>query len=148
MVKFEYQDIRIEALTQMKRYDYRDANNVGKTRFDRNVVVVVQFWDFVIYDCLNDLALIKSTMDYFMHAFWKRSSKQGTKIALMTSLEHEDPIQKLMFTAKQKNNVYSLEVSLTVKGQQSACIYLSGQEVLMIDIALSKAIALLTPQTV
>ncbi len=147
MVKFEYRGISIEAVIKMKRYDYKDANNIGKTRYDRNVFVMVNFWNFVICNDLYELAMVKSTLNYFMQAYWKRSSKQGTKIELSTSLERDDPMQKLKFIAKQKNNIYSLEVSLTEIDQPFKCIYLSGQEVIMLDIAISKAITLLTPQT-
>lgn len=146
MVKFDYRGVRIEATVEMKRSDYKDANNVGSTRYDRNVFVVVQFWNFVICNDLYELAMVKSTLNYFKQAYWKRSTKQGAKIELATSLEHNDTVQKLKFIAKQKNNIYSLEVSLTGNGQQLESIYLSGQEVIMLDIAISKAISLLTPE--
>lgn len=147
MVKFDYYGISIEATVEMKRHDYKDANNVGRTRFDRNVFVIVQFWNFVITNDLYELALVKSSLNYFMQAYWKRGSKLGNKIELATSLEHNDTMQKLSFIAKQKNNKYSLEVSLTENSQQCECIYLSGQEVILLDVAFSKAIALLMPQT-
>lgn len=148
MVKFEYRVIRIEATTEMKRINYKDANNVGRTRFDRNVHVIARFWNFVICNDLYEMAMVKSTLNYFMQAYWKRGSKQGTKIELATSLDHNDGSQKLNFAARQKNNIYSLEVSLMENAQPLAAIYLSGQEVIMLDIAISKAIALLMPQTV
>ena len=145
MVKFYYRDIKVEAIVKMTRYDYRDANNVGRTRFDRNVYVTVAFWDFVIENNLDELALIKSTLNYYMQCYWKRSSKQGQKIDLATTLEHNDKMQKLNLIARQKNNKHSLEVSLTENNQQINCVYFSGQEVIMIEIAISKVIALLMP---
>jgi len=148
MIKLDYRGIRIEATAEMKRSDYRDSNNVGRTRFDRNVHVMVHFWNFVICNDLYELALIKSTLNYFMQAYWKRSSKQGTKIELATSLEHNDTMQKLNFTARQRNNIYSLEVSLMENDQPLEDIYLSGQEVILLDVAIAKAITLLMPQTV
>ena len=148
MVKFEYRGIRIEATVEMKRPDYKDSNNVGRTRFERNVHVMVHFWNFVICNDLHELAVIKSTLNYFMQAYWKRASKTGMKIDLATNIEHNDKMQKLNFAAKQKNNKYNLEITLTDNGQQTECIYLGGQEVIMTDIAISKAISLLMPQTV
>jgi len=149
MFKFEYKKIRIEATVEMKRYDFKDNFGVARA-YDRNVIVRVHFWDFVICNDLYELAKVKSTLSYFMQAFWKRSTKQGTKIELDTSLEHveEYNLQMLSLIAKQKNNIYSLEVSLTRNGHQLEPIYLSGQEVIMLDIAISKAISILTPEAV
>jgi hypothetical protein len=56
--------------------------------------------------------------------------------------------QSLNLIAKQRNNINSLEVSLTENGNRFGCVYLSAQEVIMLDIAIAKAITLLTPQTV
>lgn len=147
MIEFDYKGIRISATAEISRLDFKDANNVNRTRFNRNVKVRVSFWSFDIDDDLYELAVVKSTLNYFMQSFWKRSSKMGTKIELATSLEHQFPEQKLSLIARQKNNKHSLEVSLTENGQQCECIYLSGQEAILIDIAISKAIALLMPQT-
>ena len=147
MVKFYYRDIKVEAIVKMTRDDYRDANNVGRTRFYRNVKVRVSFWNFCIDDDLCELAMVKSSLSYYMQAFWKRSSKQGSKIELATALEHQFPKQTLGLTARQKNNKHSLEVNLVENGLQSECMYLTAQEVILLDVAISKAIALLTPQT-
>jgi hypothetical protein len=150
MVNFEFKDIRVEVTVNMERHDYKDTTGHYRSHYRREAVVNVNFWDFVICNNLYELALVKSTLNYFMQAYWKRSSKQGTKIELSTSLEHGDflTLQILNLIAKQKNNVYSLEVSLTNNGQLLAPIYLSAQEVIMLDIAISKAINFLTPQTV
>jgi hypothetical protein len=147
MIEFDYREIRISATSEMNRYDYKDFNNIGRTRFDRNVSVMVSFWNFVIYDDLYELALLKSSMSYFMQAYWKRRTKEGSKIELDTSLEHQFSKQTLSLIARQKNNQHSLEVSLVENGFQSKCMRLNGQEVIMLDIAISKVIAVLTPQT-
>lgn len=146
MIEFEYRDIRVDAVVKMMRSDYKDANNVGRTRFDRNIIVVVQFWDFAIFGDLYQLATVKSTLAYFMQCYWKRHSQQGKKIDLSTSLCGGDPPQVLNFVAKQKNNIYYLEISITQDGQPLASMYLNGQEVMLVDIAISKAIAVLTPR--
>lgn len=147
MVKFSYRDIIIEAVAKMQRYDYKDANNIGRTRFDRNVCVKTRFWNFEICDDLYELAFVKSSLNYFMQAFWKRSSKQGSKIELATSLEHQATRQTLYFTARQKNNQQSLEISLHDHSCPSELIYLTTQEIIMLDTAISKAISLLVPET-
>jgi hypothetical protein len=148
MVVFEYADFRIEAIAEMKRYDYKDANNIGRTRFDRTVSVTFQFDSFVIDNDFYELAMVKSTLNYFMQAYWKRRSKQEPRIVLATSLDHNYGAQKLNFTAKQKNDIPYLEFSLINGGLFSTSMYLSGQEVIMLDIAISKAISLMTPETV
>lgn len=150
MVKFEFKGIKIEATVEMEQYDFRDNRGNYKTHFNRKAGVMIRFWDFVIYNDLYELAMVKSTLNYFMQAYWKRSTKQGTKIELATSLEHKDDgsRQSLNLIAKQRNNINSLEVSLTENGNRFGCVYLSAQEVIMLDIAIAKAITLLTPQTV
>jgi len=150
MIQFEFKGIKFEATVEMERYDFRDNGGHYKTRFNRKASVMIHFWDFVIDNNLYELAMVKSTLNYFMQAYWKRSTKQGTKIELATSLEHkdDDSLQSLSLIAKQKNQIHSLEISLTENGNRSACIYLSAQEVIMLDIAIGKAIALLTPQMV
>ena len=147
MIEFDYKGVRISATAEMCRHDFRDANNIGRTRFNRNVKVRVSFWSFDIYDDLYELSMVKSTLTYFMQAFWKRSSKLGAKIELATSLEHQFPKQTLSFIARQKNNNHSLEITLTENAQQIDCVYFSGQEVIMLDVGISKVIALLMPQT-
>ena len=148
MVEFEFKGIKIEATVEMERYDFRDNSGHYKTRFNRKTDVMVRFWNFAIYDDLYELAMVKSTLNYFIQAFWKRSTKQGTKIELATSLEHNDCASQrsLNLIAKQKNHIHSLEISLTENGSLSAGVYLSAQEVIMLDIAIGKAINLLTPQ--
>lgn len=148
MINFDYRGVRISATAEMSRHDFKDANNIGRTRFNRNVKVRVSFWNFCIDDDLCELAMVKSSLSYYMQAFWKRTSKQGARIELATSLSHNDTMQKLNLVARQKNNKHSLEISLTENGQQIDCVYFSGQEVLMIEVAIAKAISLLIPDVV
>lgn len=150
MISFEFKGISIECTVEMEQYDYRDSNNIARTRFDRNVSVGVHFWDFAIYNDMFELAAVKSTLNFFLQAYWKRSSKQGIKIDLATALEHNHngTLQELNLIAKQKSGIYSLEVSLTENGHRLWCIYLSAREAMMLDIVVAKVIALLTPQTV
>jgi len=150
MVDFEFKGIRVNATGELERYDYKDAGNRGQTRFNRNMVVTVGFWDFVIVNDLYELAMVKSTLSYFMQAYWKRSSKTGSKIELATVLFHDDEFnpQALNMIARQKNGIQSLEISVADNGMPAGEVYLSAQEVIMLDIAIGKAINLLSPETV
>ena len=150
MVEFEFKGIRVEATVEMKRYDYKDANNRGQTRFNRNMVVKAGFWDFVIVNDLYELAVVKSTLNYFMQSYWKRSSKAGSKIELATALFHDDDFnpQSLNMIARQKNGIQSLEVSVAENGSPAGEVYLIGREVIMLDIAIGKVISLLAPDTI
>jgi hypothetical protein len=143
MFEFDFNDIRIEAMVNIQQQLFTMGS---RSHVTRETTVTVRFWNFVITDNLYELAMIKSTMNYFMQAYWKRSTKQGAKIELATSIGHNYGAQKLNFTARQKNRIHSLEVSLIDGGLPSASMYLSGQDVIMLDIAISKAIALLMPE--
>lgn len=154
MINFEFKGIRIGATTDLRQIDYRDARHNPKTRFEKSVEIFVQFWDFTIFnDNLYDLAFIKSTLQYFMQSYWKRSNKAGGKIVLSKALHQDHPFsgqQSLMFVARQKNNLHYLHVCLQTAGSDTILkeVYLDGQEVLMLEIALNKVINLLSPMPI
>lgn len=148
MIRFNYRGIMVEATAKLQRIDYCDANGIRRTRFERNVYVNASFWNFEIDNDLYEFSFIKSSLNYFMQAYWKRSSKQGRKIELSTFLEHPATGQELHFTARQKGNRQSLEISLYDCLCLHEQIYLSSQEVIMLDIVISKAISLLSPDTI
>ena len=147
MIDFNFKGISVSATVEMERYDYRDNGGHYKTRFNRNTLVRANFWGFVIDNDLYELAMVKSSLNYFMQAYWKRTSKAGSKIELVTMLKRYNGgnQQALYLVARQKDGIHSLEISLVEKGAPSGKIYLNGQEVIMLDIAISKAINLLTP---
>ena len=147
MIEFNFKGISVSATVEMERYDYRDNGGHYKTRFNRNTLVKANFWGFVIDNDLYELAMVKSTLNYFMQAYWKRTSKAGSKIELVTMLKRYNGgnQQALYLVARQKDGIHSLEISLVEKGAPSGKIYLNGQEVIMLDIAIGKAINLLTP---
>ena len=147
MIEFNFKGISISATVEMERYDYRDNGGHYKTRFNRNTLVKANFWGFVIDNDLYELAMVKSSLNYFMQAYWKRSSKAGSKIELVTMLKRYNGgnQQALYLVARQKDGIHSLEISLVEKGAPVGKIYLNGQEVIMLDIAIGKAINLLTP---
>ena len=147
MIEFNFKGISVSATVEMERYDYRDNGGHYKTRFNRNTLVKANFWGFVIDNDLYELAMVKSSLNYFMQAYWKRTSKAGSKIELVTMLKRNNGgnPQALYLVARQKDCIHSLEISLVEKGAPTGKIYLNGQEVIMLDIAIGKAINLLTP---
>ena len=150
MVDFEFKGICVNATAEISWRELKDSGGHHVNRFDRNTNVKVSFWDFVIFNDLFELAMVKSTLSYFMQAYWKRSSKAGSKIELATVLFHDDDFnpQALNMIARQKNGIQSLEVSVADNGMPAGEVYLSAQEVIMLDIAIGKAINLLSPETV
>lgn len=150
MIDFNLHGIRVSAQALVTHREFRDKGGHYLNRFDRNINVCVQFWDFVIGNDLSELAMVKSTLNYFMQAYWKRSSKAGSRIELATTLFHDDDFsaQSLNMIARQKNGIQSLEVSLADNGRNIGTAYLSAREVIMLDIAIGKAISLLAPETV
>lgn len=148
MIEFEFDGIRIEIRAETERYDYKDANNRGRTRFERQVKILVRFWEFHVLGNLQELSLIKSSLTYFMQGYWKRSGKDGNRIDLATTLNRKYPNgakQVLYFLARQKNKSNYLHICLERNDVNINEVYLDGQEVLMLDIAIGKAIHLLTP---
>ncbi|HIJ97030.1 MAG TPA: hypothetical protein HPP94_15100 [Desulfuromonadales bacterium] len=150
MIDFKLHGIRVSAQALVTHREFRDKGGHYLNRFDRNVNVCVQFWDFVIGNDLSELAMVKSTLNYFMQAYWKRSSKAGSKIELAMALFHDDDFnpQALNMIARQKNGIQSLEISVADNGMPVGEVYLSAREVIMLDIAIGKAISLLAPETV
>ncbi|MEI6702901.1 MAG: hypothetical protein WCL71_05115 [Deltaproteobacteria bacterium] len=149
MIDFDFKGIRVEATADNQQVDYMDAGNRHRTRFERDVRVFVHFWDFVIWNGnLQELAFVKSCLQYFMQGYWKRATKEGSKIDLAKFLHKEDTREgrlSLYFVARQKDKKHYLQICLQRAGKTVNEIYIDGQEVIMLDIALAKAINLLTP---
>ena len=150
MIDFEFKGICVNATAEISWRELKDSGGPHVNRFDRTTRVKVSFWDFVIFNDLFELAMVKSTLSYFMQAYWKRSSKAGSKIELATAFFHDDDFnsQALNMIARQKNGIQSLEISVADNGMPAGEVYLSAQEVIMLDIAIGKAINLLSPETV
>lgn len=149
MVRFDFKGISISSSFYMDERIYKDAGGHKRTRFDREVSLYVSFWDFDLQDGnLYELAFIRSILHYFMQAFWKRSSNEGSRIELAKVLSRKDyrgNQEALCFVARQKDKRNYLQISLAKKGEPVKEVYLDGQEVIMLDIALGKAINLLAP---
>lgn len=149
MINFDFKGIRIEATADNQQVDYKDAGNRPRTRFVRDVRVLVHFWDFVIWNGnLQELAFVKSCLQYFLQGYWKRATKEGCKIDLAKALHQEVAREgrlSLYFVARQKDKKHYLQICLQRAGKTVNEIYMDGQEAIMLDIALAKAINLMTP---
>jgi hypothetical protein len=149
MIKFDYKGIKIVVAAENQQINYKDSENRHRTRFERDLKVFVYFWDFVIWNGnLQELAFVKSCLQLFMQGYWKRGVKDGGKIDLAKELHHEDfgaVRSSLNFVARQKDKKHYLQISLQQAGETVNEIYLDGQETIMLDIAIAKAINLLTP---
>ena len=98
--------------------------------------------------------MIKSSLIYFMQGYWKRSGKEASRIDLATEIIRHDPYatcgndsetQLFSFAARQKNKKNFLHISLQRNDSIVNEVYLNGQEVLMLDVAIGKGIHFLTP---
>jgi len=151
MVKFEYKGIKIEVVSEMKQHNYEDEYKRKKSHLNSNIKSSVCFWDFNI-DGLTELSFVKSTLNYFMTSFWRRSGKEGSRIDLAKAIHHEVTIEirkSLYFASRQKGKKNSLQILLLDgRGIMTNEIYLDAQEVLMLDIAIGKTISLLSPEKV
>jgi len=149
LVRFYFKGIGISITVEMQQVDYKDAKYNSRTRFVRKTTVIVHFWDFNIdCNCLDELLFIKSCLQYYMQCYWKRLSKAGSKIDFLKTLQHEntlDGCQNLNIAAKQKNNKHYLYINHKISDKIINEIYLDGQEVIMLDNALNKAINYITP---
>jgi hypothetical protein len=151
VIEFDFKGIKIEAKASMVQHDYLIAPNKARSRHEKNVQVYARFWEFVIDGNLQELALVKSTLNYFMHAYWKHPRTQVCRIDLAKSLHHQEvghDRQSLTFVARQKDKKHSLQIALLRDNVMVKECYLDGQEVIMLDIVVGKAIHLLTPETI
>ncbi|MHB1184199.1 MAG: hypothetical protein ACYC4A_05800 [Desulfobulbia bacterium] len=148
MLEFKLDGIRIEITIEMERHDYKDANNRGRTRFEKYVKISVRFWDLHLQGNFQELSFLKSSLIYFMQGYWKRSGKEERRIDFVKRLTKKyanGGKHALYFIARQKNKKNFLQVCLEKNDEIINEVYLDGQEVLMLDMAIGKAIHLLTP---
>ena len=148
-LEFNFKGITISVSVNVHEKGYKDGGGHSRIRFYREVTVDVSFWDYDFRDGdLYELAFVRSILHYFMQAYWKRSSKEGSRIELAKVLsrkDHNGKQEALCFAARQKDKRNYLQISLVKKGETIKEEYLDGQEVIMLDIALGKAINLLAP---
>lgn len=149
MISFKYKGICIQATLEEKTREYHDPNRGLRKKTERYTDVSIDFWDYSIrQERFTQVTFIKSVLQYYMQCYWKRSSKQGSKIDLNKTIKQMDLYKgevMLCFAAKQKNNQYSLMISVTRNGKVQREVYLDIQEVIMLHDAMSKAFNLLSP---
>jgi hypothetical protein len=85
-----------------------------------------------------------------MQAYWKRSTKDGNRIFLEETLQQEEDGAQarlsLYFKARQKDRANFLYICLSHEGGETLNeLYLTGREVLMLDVAMGKSVSLLQP---
>jgi hypothetical protein len=149
MLKFEMNGIKVEIEAELEHHEYPDSNRHKHSRFERRMEIRVLFWGLIISGNLQDLSLIKSSLSYFMQGYWKRSGKEASKIDLDTNIFKYHPhgyVWLLHFSARQKYKKNFLHVSLEKDGLMQHEEYLDGQQVLMLDVAISKALYFLSPK--
>ncbi len=141
--------IRVEIEAELDRHEYTDSNRYKHSRFERKMEIRVTFWELVILGNLQDLSLIKSSLTFFMQGYWKRSGTAAGRIGLNTNIfkyHSLDYVWLLNFSDRQKDKKSSLRVCLEKNGLMQHQIYLDGQQVLMLDVAIGKALSLLSPR--
>lgn len=151
MINFNLKGISLVATVEMLRISYKDAKNDKRTRFEREIKVAVHFWEFSIIGNLQELAFVKSALQGYMLSYWKRPERDESKIDFAKTLDRDDVHygcfwQSLSFVARQQAFKYYLHISVLSSGNTQGEAYLDGQEVMMLDIAINKAISLLSPE--
>ena len=149
MFDIDIKGIEVVATSEMLHREYKDKNKGTRIHYERDVKVNVFFWRFKI--CNGDfygLAFVKSTLQDFIQFYSRRSNKAGSHIELKEELCREvEPYgkQSLSFVARQKAKEHYLHVSFQSGGKTIDDVYLNIRDVKMLDIALGKAISVLTP---
>ena len=119
LIEFNFKGIKIQTEACMSQHDYLIAPNQVRSRHDNQLWLDVHFWDFFIDGNFQELACVKSILNYFLHAYWKLNNKGGGRIELAKSLYHDNPghgRQELTFVARQKDRKYSLQIGLVQDG--------------------------------
>lgn len=149
MISFKYKGICIQATLEEKIREYDDPRRGRSKKLERYTDVLIDFWDYTIrQERFTQVTFIKSVLQYYMQCYWKRSSKQGSKIDLNKTIKQMDLYKgevMLCFAAKQRNNQYSLLISVVQDSSVQREVYLDIQEVIMLHDAMSKAFNLLSP---
>jgi len=141
--------IKVEIEAELERHEYTDSNRYKHSRFERKMEIRVMFWELIILGNLQDLSLIKSSLTYFMQGYWKRSGAEASRIGLNTNIfkyQSLDYIWNLNFSDRQKDKKSFLRVCLEKNGLMQHQMYLDGQQVLMLDIAIGKVLSFLSPK--
>jgi hypothetical protein len=149
MINFNYKDITIVCSSFIVPHKYLDARKYERTRFEKKIKILISFWDFYIDSKnLTDLAYAKSLLHVFVQWYWRRIGKSGKRIDLakvISKTRFNGEIETLCFTGRQKNGDHYLQIGLRKNDEIVNEMYLEIQEIIMIDIALGKALNLMAP---
>lgn len=150
MIFFDFNGIIIESFVERRRIGCRGIeDDKYKILIERQVKVIVKFWEYTIVDGdLYSLAFIKSCLQLFIQLYWRRSKKSESRLDLgrhLMQFSFENKQQFICFRARQKNKEHSLEIFYMDSPDKTHSIYLNPQEVILLEIAISKAINLLAP---
>ncbi|MBN1451026.1 MAG: hypothetical protein JW963_08430 [Anaerolineales bacterium] len=151
MINFSHKNIRIYAQVEVSEVEFRDAFNSRRSRTERHTIVSAEFFDFVLTNRdFTDLVFVKSAIQFYLQKYWRSFSKKGvSSIKFEKFLTKEVYQQELWFVARQKNNENYLQVFFRDTARQiEDCVYLDGHEIVMLDIALAKALNLVSPRPV
>lgn len=152
MIDFNFKGIEINAVAEMVPMKYLDlADNKRKMRLDKSTRVCVDFWEYCIdrQNNLFELTTIQSILQFFSQSYWKRSSKEGSKIDLADVLHGESSGNDdltLYFTARQKDKQHFLHICLRQEAETINEVYLTVREVSALEKAIGKAVSLLNPR--
>jgi len=121
--------------------EYKDANNIGRTRFEKQQEVSVSIAGFEFNNGnLTEMCFARSCVQFFVQSSWRCKTKNGlTRIDLEEYLDHGK--EALFFVARQKNNKHYLQVTRYVsETEEHDGTHLSVRQAMMLDQALGKAI--------
>ena len=147
MIEFNLHGIKINITAEELNILYKDGKNDNKSRLKREVCVEAQFWDFKIPNGnFQQFSFVKSVCQFFLHLYWKRSGKDTSPVEFAKEISNPDcEAEKLIFSVRQKRNHYYLHICHEQGGMMLNEVKLDGQEVIQLDIAIGKAIGLISP---
>jgi hypothetical protein len=148
MLNFSYNGIKIDAEAEMTPVKYRDGDH-QRLRFERDVRVNLNFWDYNIWNGdLFETAFVKSILSHFLHENGRHSRKAEHGIKLNKTLKHDNAYREtdlaLSFASRQRNGENYLHIFLEKEGHTINECYLDCMDVGLLDIAVGKAISLMT----
>lgn len=133
MITYHWKNVHIEITKTRVLQRHKDTYGTGRDIFVRNVEVDIWFWNYYVKG-LTRLALIKSVLQSFMY---NRMGDILVKDFVIDSLR----LQKTQKDGKQYLKFELCEIDGSVDKEE----YFNYQEVVMLDIALGKALNFLSP---
>ena len=155
MLSFEFKNIQITYQEEFLAVEAKMTTGPDKKATKRNVQIGLHFGCCSLEKAtLTQLIYIKSIFQYFMQSYWKRRNKSGTieeGYRLKKELQAGDI--RIEFTTRHKGfispKIQSGLITLSIEasdGFNNYAEYLDCQEVMMLELAFSKAIGLLATE--